>query len=499
MRAPPRESAPDAPVDPVVGRDVPWPSRLAQLVASKTNALLGTMLAGVGGIALVVGWHAGPQKIVDANRYATLTGRAHAQVVDRWLAIETDRLRLDERASWQSAALATPCVVVEYTPPSAPASRRAFCGTRLPLDSRLEPSRLTELTSGVPFTWRRDARGFIEPEIRMSGEAIQASNAPRAAQTPGAGPGSAEALTALRLAFEAPVDGALAGWGVADIGFPVAFDPSDPTRSWPASVVDDDARRAPDLVTAIAGAIVGLLFWWQGMRLLTARVPRTVAVFVTVAPLLLLPWWGEHFARTLRWMNASFAPVVGGLIAEVDRFDRLVASAPDVAALAQSERMTWPVDGGDYAGVFADFTLRTPSPAPADPDAALLALNDTIAAQMRAFDEPTRSRILERLAQDKREGRTRAGYAFLRAARATLADRTGSPAARARAHAFLAAWVTQPVDDPDPGAIAFDARIVLLRELMSIPAPNDVAIPAEWIVQRALARRNPVPIPRSGG
>jgi len=116
-----------------------------------------------------------------------------------------------------------------------------------------------------------------------------------------------------------------------------------------------------------------------------------------------------------------------------------------------------------------------------------------VAAQMRARDDASRAKILAQLAEDKRNGRAKAGFVFLRAARDAFVDRNAQPAVHEQARRFLEAWVTQPVEEPWPRDLAFATRIRLLRELMAIPPPNYIAIPASWIVERAEGRRTTPP------
>ncbi|MEO8189551.1 MAG: hypothetical protein ABI682_04355 [Acidobacteriota bacterium] len=467
----------------------------------RMNYALATMLIGFGGLALAVAWNAGPHKALDSRRFAKLTARAPAHVAERWLAVEFDPADVGTAATWYAAARASPCVVVQYTTEWSAIARRAFCGRRLPLADSLSPHRVTELTPGVPFSWQRDERGFIVPELRMSAAAKQwlSAHKPSSSSAAVAGdPHALDELSALRLSMEQPVEGAIAGWGTEEGDFVLALDPSQPGQAWPAGFVVDEARRRPQWPMAAIGALIGLLFWFNGMQIFTAGAPRSRAWFVTIVPLLALPWWGDGFGRALRPLNASFAPVIGGMMATVGELERLVASAPDEAALVDGERLSWRVDGGAYADTFKAFTFRLPQPRPADPNAALLAFNDAIATQMRAFEAKTQARVFDRLAQDKRDGQSRAGFAFLRAAQQALVDPSRPPAVQDAARGFLKSCVTQPVDDPFPGEIAFESRLALLRELATIPPPNDIAAPAGWIVSRAEERRDAPPL-RPGG
>jgi hypothetical protein len=495
---------PEAPGEQAPGDEAPHEAprfplyRWLHAGLGRMNAKVGVMMVAVGGLALAVAWNAGPQKALDGRQFAKLTSRAPAQIVERWLAVELDPSEIEKGATWYRTAKVSPCVVVEYTTEWADAAQRAFCGRRLTVAEWLAPHRVTEVTPGVPFSWQRDERGFIVPELRMSAEARQwlVAHKPSAAAV-AVDPHALDELSALRLSMEHPVDGAIAGWSTAADGFELALDPAHPLQSWPARFVADQERQ-PRWAMAAIGVLIGLMFWITGMRLFTARMSRGYAWFIAVAPLLALPWWGTHFGYALRPLNASFVPVIAGLMDTVGAQDRLVASAPGEATLARGDRLSWPVDADAYAVTFEAFMLRTPEPRPADANAALLALNDAVALQTRSFDAGKQVQLFERLAQDKRDGQSRGGHAFLRAARQALVDPSRPPSVREAARRFLEAWVTQPVEDPFPGQIAFESRLTLLRELRSIPAPNDIAVPAGWIVSRAEERRDAPPLPPSG-
>jgi hypothetical protein len=185
--------------------------------------------------------------------------------------------------------------------------------------------------------------------------------------------------------------------------------------------------------------------------------------------------------------------VIADMLGDVDALDRLAASALEDATLAQGERVAWRVGDDVYADSFGKIAFKLPNPRPTDPDAALNALADAVAANRRALDDPARSKIFECFAQNKSNGRSKAGFVFLRAAREAFVDAHAAPEARDQARRFLEAWVTQPVEDPFPSDLGFETRIRLLRELTTIPQPNYIAIPASWIVERAAGRRTKTP------
>ncbi|MFO1323981.1 MAG: hypothetical protein U1F15_07930 [Burkholderiales bacterium] len=446
----------------------PW---IAGAVVGRLSAFYGAMIVGIAGVALSVAWHAGPYKYLEARQFATLTQRTDARIVESWLAVDFDPARRGTHTNWRPFAKASPCVVVEYQTEWTGPARRAFCGTRLPFYDHYTLHDLAEVSPGVPFGWGRDERGFIVPEIRVSPEAMRNL----AAGTD---------LTGLRAAYERPDDDAVVSWSRTAPGFPIAIDPAHPGATWPVGYVNDMERRTPGWFTAAIGFLIGAAMWTFGMRIIAVGQSRLVVALLVIVPLAALPWWGESFPRWVRGMNEGFGDVIADMLGTIDALDRMAATAPEDAALAQGERIVWHVGGGSYAETVGRIAFRLPSPPPADADAALNALADTVAAQMRAFDEPTRTAILEQLAKDKIDGKSKAGYMFLRAAREAFVDENSKAARR-----FLEAWVTQPVEEPWPRDPGFETRIRLLRELTTIPPPNYISIPASWIVERAEGRR----------
>jgi hypothetical protein len=297
----------------------------------------------------------------------------------------------------------------------------------------------------------------------------------------------------LRHAYDRPGDEAVAGWVQPEPKLSIAVDPARPGVAWPVGFIEDQSRRKPDWIVGVLGFLFGTIAWFIGWQLvLGERSPVLVAVFA-IGLLLGLPWWGEALPRMIRSMNADFGEVIADMLGDVDALDRLVASAPEDATLAQGERIAWRAGDDVYADTFGKIAFKLPNPRPANPDAALNALADEVAANMRALDESDRSKIFERLEQNKIGGRSQAGFVFLRAAREAFVDAHAAPAVRDHARRFLEAWVTQPVEEPYPGDLGFETRIRLLRELTTIPQPNSIAIPASWIVERAEGRRSKSP------
>ncbi len=465
---------------------------LAGLALGRFRAFYGAMVLGFGGIALLAGWNAGPQKWLDQRRFATLTAQAPARIVERWLAVEFDPSQIGKAPDWRAFAKASPCIVVEYGGDWSRPLRRAFCGTKLDFHDHYRLDDLRETSPGVPFSWARDERGFVAPEIRVSaaGKRYLDTHVAEVVARPQDIPAGAE-LTSLREHYDRPVDYAIAGWGRAEPAFTVDYDPAQPELAWPAGFVHDDRRRAPDAFSGGVGLLLGIFIWVVGWSLVMGggEGSRARVAIISAVTLLALPWWGNALPRVLAGMNAPFASIIADMSDTVGALDRLEATTPAEATLAGGARIVWHAGDDVYAATVASLPLRLPDPLPADDDAALDALAATVARHVASLDAAGRAALFAQLSQDKREGRARAGFLFTRAARDAMVDAGGDPGVRREAERFLDAWVTQPVEEPWPADLAFATRIALLRELMAIPEPRDIGVRAGWVVERAEARK----------
>jgi hypothetical protein len=494
-RPAPRPPAPQPSGDPGVPGWAVWRQgwqgwlvrRLAGTALAPLTNLFAVIFLGVAGILLSFAWQTGPQRLLDAAKYSHLTSRASGRVVESWLAIEWNAAEMGEGTHWRGAARATPCLVVEYAGDWGAPARRAFCGNRLPFHEGYSPHALREMAPGVPFLWQRDERGFILPEIRLAASSRQWLATHPPAPSPLNVP-PATALAELRDALDRPVDAAIAGWSAPPADFPLALDPRQPREAWPASFVASRRELRPEWGFFPVAAAMGLYLWLQGLTALFGKLPRAVMAIVAGLSLLTLPWWAEQLPLGLRALSPAAAGIFADLLGDLDPAGRLKASEPAAATLAGGERMIWRAGDEPYAATFGRFRYALPAPPPESADAALAALAVTVAEQARTLSDAERSALFAHLAQDKAAERTAAGFAFLPAAKEALLDPRGDPALRKAAAGFLAAWVTQPVEDPWPKHLAFRQRIALDRELMDLPM-TEIAVPAGSIVERAESRR----------
>lgn len=436
---------------------------------------------------LAIAWQLGPHRYLESRAFDTLTERVPARIVDRWLAIEFDPVEMGRYPNWRASTLASPCMVVEYEGGWGAAQRRAFCGTRLPFYEHYMLDEIAEVSPGVPFAWSRDDRGFVVTEMRMSKATFDYLDK-RTGEAAQGMPDAPSVLTSLRGELDRPVDSAIIGWRNAESPLTVAVNPAEPSQSWPVGYMEASRARGIGWFGAIMAGLFGLFLWFAGIRLLAGNHRLPLVLFVGALPLLWVPWFADKIPPLVKSMNRDFGQVIGDMMGTVDGVDRFVASAPEEATLASGARVVLAPGKTGYADSFGRIAFRRPDTTPRDADAALVALADTVATQMRAMDDDARSAVFAALARDKRDGHNRVGVVFLRAAREALVAPDTPPQTRAQARRFLDAWVTQPVDEPWPSQPGFGTRLVLLRELTQLPPPDDVAVRAGWILERGEQR-----------
>ena len=479
--------APDAPARPR------WFDFLVQQAAgyaiSPLLRLVAALLLGFAIVLLSAGWLAGPQRMIDALQYRSYTAPADGRIVDSWLAIEFDARAQGDRYNWYAGARGSACAVVEYDGDWGAPQRRAYCGNRLDVHASDNLARFVDtatMAPGVPFAMPRDARGFATPELRIDRATHDWLERHASHESRLDGSRAANAFVALRELLDRPLDDALAGWSAATPAFPLLLDPQHPGEAMPRAWVDSH-RAGAGIESAFAWLLLagGAWLWLRGMRWLMMGLPRAAVLFAAIAPLLLLPWWGERMPMALAHVNADMGEIIGDMLADLDRTGRLVASTPAQAALAGGEQLVWRVGEGADADTLGKLPFALPQPRPANADGALRALVAQATDGLRALDAEQRSALLQHLTRDKHAGRYGAGWLFLPGAVAALDDGDAGLARAARD--FLEAWVTQPVDEPYPEQPGFAVRVELLRPLAALPIP-EIAIMAGSIVERATAR-----------
>ena len=464
--------------------------RLASLLLGPFLRLLAAFLLLFGALALTIAWQAGPQPLLDARAYSTLTARADGRIVEAWLAVHWDPAEQAGSARWHARAAAAPCVIVAYAGDWGTDARRAFCGNRFQMREESALETLDHLTPEVPFEWTRDGSGFFVPEIRL-GEAEArwlAANPPPSTFRLGL-PEPRTALEALQRQLDHPVEIAIRSRAAPPRPLALALDPADPERALPAAYVEARRRIAtgPWVLAVVVGA-VGVFVWLRGIALLLPSVPPRQRALLGLLPLLTMPWWSERFPDALHGVDKDLAQVAATMFGDVDRTGRLIASEPAQAAQSGGVRLRFGVADGAYGATFGRVAFAPPSVPARDADTALAALAASAGAQAASFPEPGRVELLQRLAADKRAGRPGAGLVFVPWALAVLVD-PASPAELVRAaRGFLTEWTTQPIEEPWPQEPGFGERVRIFAALARAPVP-EIANMARGVVERAAARR----------
>lgn len=447
-----------------------WLARIAAIVAlGQINIFLmmiAAIVLGAAAIFLTTAWLFGPKIQLEHSQYSRFTASSDGRIVESWVALELDQSRVRLSEFWRASATASPCVVIELPSSSGAAAwgaaeRRAFCGPRLDFNTSYTLADLREITPGIPFGWTRDEHGFAIPEIRMDAATHRwLASHPAHTFMHSSWPASNE-LEWLMLELDRPVDQAIAGWSAPAAILPVQFDPSHPERPLPSGIVAKRRATRPHWPAVIVFGGLGLWLWVTGFRL----VPQIASLappwqwFVMVLPLLSMPTWIDTFPRFLQPMSAQWTSVVADMLGDIDPLDRLEATQPSGALLADGVRLRWVASAGAYKDTFGRVAPATPASRGLEPDASLLALSDAVASRVRALSVGQRVELFERLRADKQRDLTSAGIAFLAAARECQRQSNGMDGRAAEA--FLTEWYVSPVESPDPHRLAFEARKTL--------------------------------------
>jgi hypothetical protein len=414
-------------------------SEVALGVLGRFETLLAVLGMAFASVFLMVGWQFGPLVMLEAQQYKKLTGHVDARIVESWLALEFDASSVRVPSNWRASTNAAGCVVAEYGGDWGAPLRRAFCGTRVPLNDSYMLADLRDISPGVPFAWARDEHGFVVPEIRIAPSTRHwlASHAPDKfmhQQWP-----ADTALDWLRLELDLPVDDAIYGWTAPPPILPLSFDPARPAEALPTGIVKKRLDQGPNWIAMAMGFGVGLFVWFKAIALMPliqgmASVGRWI---VSALPLLTLPWWMDALPQTFSHFSRGVAGVLGDMFADINRTDRLVASEPEQATLANGERLVWRFNDSVYADTMGIFHFVAPNPPPASEKAALAALTETITVQARALDDAKRAELFTTLMREKQAGLSDAGRVFLPAAKEVAADSAASAATRRSAQRFI--------------------------------------------------------------
>jgi hypothetical protein len=414
------------------------------MLAAPVIGLFSGFLLLFGGMFLGVAWQVAFKPLVDQQRYAAYTAATSGRIVESWAALSFDPADLPaSKLYWDRASKISRCAVVEYTATgewNAPL-RRAFCGMRLDFSDNFRLFDWSEmLQEGIPFTFQRDASGFEVQELRVSRATLDWISMHPPRDTFGMSkPPPTTALAALREQLDWPIDVATLSWTVDVPDFPLRYDPRRPQEAMPTRFVEDSARwNVFASLLALVLAVPGFLVWRLAIRLFFPTEPSPAVLWaLTLLPLLALPWWSDALPKLIARANRDWATIASGMLDDVTRTSRLIATAPEEAELARGERLLWRLDQGEYADTFGRVRFAKPAPAPKSKDEVLAALRSQAAVQVTAMPAPDRLTLLQRLSQDHRNGRDRVRAVFTTAAENALRDAGADAATHKAARRFL--------------------------------------------------------------
>ena len=413
--------------------------QLAGFAAAPAIGIISGFLLLFGGMFLAVAWIVGPQQLIDSYRYQPYTAHASGRIVESWAALEFDPAVLPSgKLRWQPYARIQSCAVVEYAGDWGD-NRRAFCGNRFQFRDDFRLDDWHTMAPGVPFDFSRDDSGFSVPEIRLGKAALSwlSQHLPNDTfMLPN--PPPTTALGALMDQLDAPLEVAVASWTTRAPEFPLAYDPQHAEQALPQGVVD--ARRAGfhwlGLVFTLVFAALGFPVWRAGVAMLTGQ-SGVLLWFLSLAPLLALPWWSDVLPQIVRHANKDLADVVTDMLDDMNRVTRFTASSPADALLAGGERLQWRANAGRYADTFGRMNFVLPQPSPGSADAAREALSTQIGAQVRQLASAERSNLFARLRELYEANARDVQSVFRAAAEDTLRDANADASAHRAARDFL--------------------------------------------------------------
>ena len=390
-------------------------------------------------VFLLVGWQFGPLPIIEAQQYKKFTSHVDARIVESWLALEFDTKEVRNAEFWRASTNAARCVVAEYDGEWGSPIRRAFCGIRVPFNDSYLLADLRDISPGIPFAWAKDERGFVVPEMRMDTASMEWLKSHQPNKFMHDKWPAKTSLDWLRLELDQPVDAAIYGWTAPAPILPLSFDPANPAGALPTGIVTRRLDQGWNPPAVIVGFGIGLVTWFLAMSFipLLANLAPWGRWILSALPLLTLPWWMDAFPSTLAHFNGKVASIIRDVFADVGRMDRLVASEPAQATLANGERLVWTLPKSVYADTFGKFKFVPPAKPLASVEIARNAVTETITNQVPVLDDTERGELFVRLARDKALGLDAVAAVFKPAAEDTAADASASAETRRAAAKFL--------------------------------------------------------------
>lgn len=474
-KSPPSLPAPSADERPS------WPielaKALARLVAGRALFVIGAALSGLGGSLLASAYRLGPEVWLERSGRAALTARAEVQAVRPFWRVEAEPTPLGA-FNWPLNARAELCA--ELAPVgAAPLPPLVACGARR---SGYPPWGLVEtqeIAPGAPVVWPRDERGWPLVEARIAAatlakvRALPPSHWPLLGQSEEARqamPPPGSAWDAFWLEVDRPLEWLVrAAAAPAEARFEVAYDPASPRRALPVALLDPQATAGSgSLFFLVLFAALGGLAWAKGIRIafLGFKPPWAIWIF-GLAPLLLMPWWGDRFADAVRRLAPGLGEIGLALAADLGEAGRPPVEIHERDFGARLERVVWRPESSYYREPLAAFDVH-PLSHPGDADGALRAATDEIGARLLASEPAAQIGWLRTLAWEEQLDRGEVSLLWAPAALELLKDSSQPPAVRSAAENFLFWHGVTPLGI-GPDQPAFAARRAIWEALSTAP------------------------------
>ncbi|MFN7956458.1 MAG: hypothetical protein U0610_32430 [bacterium] len=460
----------------------------------------GMLFVGVGGAFLSTAWLAAPARLLLHRDLARYTAHAEGRASQPFWRFEVALDRLGDGWNWAAVTNAELCADFETRNDPRITTHLTLCGARRARTAPWGIAETLELAPGVPITWPRDERGLPVVEIRLSPgarpwlESRPAGFWPLTGQSEearAAMPPAGNELDALLLEVDRPLEWLIRAWPASSEAgaLPMAFDPATPELPLPVAVVDAGLATRPEWPMAVALALFGALAWVTGWGYALGGSSRLRVAAACIAPLVLLPWWGDRFERVLLWLEPRAGQVGAEMLHDLTEPLRLDVEPRGLDVLAGYDRIHWSVATSYYELLRGPFGPVRPQPAPADPDAALRAAVEQVTARMLAADDDTLLPLLARLRQDELVDRGQIGLLFLDGARRIALDPARGADVRRTAASFLW-WLSVTPIEPRAAEPAYRTRVELWKELRQFPLDSAVENSVGSMLERLEAPRS---------
>lgn len=370
---------------------------LVGLFARRASLVQGVALLTLSAALLIGAWNAGPGRRSAVRALDTLTARGEGEVEGFWWRIDFEARYLeDDGTNWPGLTRPEMCVRLRYRGSEEGIHRAVYCRRWAELYGLYLIRSTGEAAPGVRPSWLGED-GFPSLELHLSprahrwlterppvawvAETWQYERVEREAES---------ALDVLDIALDMPLRHLAREWSSQaqpsnPSGIPIAYDPADPARAVPVSLLGEVRRDQAETGTFATGALIaGGLFWTGGWIFLLGGPGRwrrlVAALLVSVATLALLPWWGnragdvlakvwEPAGQFVRFFSSQFLP--GPATVEL--------RSPEYRGEPDDIRRVWSLETSRFADQLARLDLRPPEEATSEAE-----LLGRLAATVRA-------------------------------------------------------------------------------------------------------------------